>query len=214
MPEDMVRRAARQAAYMRARRATGIAWRYVDRCCRGCGVTITVRVDRRTERCRPCGASLAATLGQQARRDRRLPILHPSPARLALVVVAPRPLRRRWYAGRCQACGMPFVHDQPQTTTCSRTCAKRKARTRRRALEHGAARELFHPVEIFERDLWICRLCDLPLARDEVVPHPFAPTVDHVVPLSRGGAHARWNVQAAHFLCNSRKSDRVEVEVP
>jgi 5-methylcytosine-specific restriction endonuclease McrA len=51
-------------------------------------------------------------------------------------------------------------------------------------------------------------LCGEPLAMAEQVPHPLAPTIDHVIPLARGGWHAPDNVQAAHFLCNSRKSDR------
>jgi 5-methylcytosine-specific restriction endonuclease McrA len=40
------------------------------------------------------------------------------------------------------------------------------------------------------------------------VPHPRAPTIDHVVPLSQGGADAPWNVKTAHFMCNSEKGDR------
>lgn len=214
MPEDHARRTARQAGYMVALRAVDPEYgrRFEVHRCLTCPASIRIRVGRAAGRCGSCSRRLAALLGQQAKRDRRLPVLHPAPVRLPRArPAAPsaRPLRRRWYAGRCEACGGPFIHDQPQTTTCSRTCAKRKDRTRRRALEHGAAREPFRPIDIFERDQWTCRLCDLPLARGEVVPHPLAPTIDHVIPLSRGGAHAPWNVQAAHFLCNCAKSDRV-----
>lgn len=42
-----------------------------------------------------------------------------------------------------------------------------------------------------------------------VVPHPKAPTIDHVVPLDLGGDDKRANVQLAHFICNSRKSNRL-----
>jgi 5-methylcytosine-specific restriction endonuclease McrA len=34
--------------------------------------------------------------------------------------------------------------------------------------------------------------------------------VDHVVPLSLGGAHGYINVQPAHPICNLRKNNRVE----
>jgi len=37
---------------------------------------------------------------------------------------------------------------------------------------------------------------------------PFAPTVDHVIPVSRAGTHTWDNVQLAHALCNSLKSAR------
>jgi len=48
--------------------------------------------------------------------------------------------------------------------------------------------------------------------RGAVVPHPLAPTIDHVVPLAAGGLHEPANVQLAHFLCNARKSDRGEAD--
>jgi 5-methylcytosine-specific restriction endonuclease McrA len=37
------------------------------------------------------------------------------------------------------------------------------------------------------------------------VPHPDAPTIDHLLPLCDGGDDVRANVQLAHFLCNSRR---------
>jgi len=42
----------------------------------------------------------------------------------------------------------------------------------------------------------------------QVVPHPKAPTVDHIVPVSEGGDDTRANVQLAHFVCNSVKGAR------
>lgn len=63
--------------------------------------------------------------------------------------------------------------------------------------------------KVFERDDWTCRLCGKAVASDEVVPHPLAPTLDHIVPLALGGEHRYFNVQTAHFICNSRKSANV-----
>jgi 5-methylcytosine-specific restriction endonuclease McrA len=37
---------------------------------------------------------------------------------------------------------------------------------------------------------------------------PLAPTVDHIIPVSRAGTHTWDNVQLAHALCNSMKSAR------
>ena len=61
--------------------------------------------------------------------------------------------------------------------------------------------------KVYERDGWKCQLCGKALKRDAVVPHPKAPTLDHIIPLSKGGTHEYANVQAAHFICNSIKSD-------
>jgi 5-methylcytosine-specific restriction endonuclease McrA len=44
------------------------------------------------------------------------------------------------------------------------------------------------------------------------VPHPKAPTIDHIIPLSAGGDDTKANVRLAHFLCNSRRGNRGDVE--
>jgi 5-methylcytosine-specific restriction endonuclease McrA len=43
---------------------------------------------------------------------------------------------------------------------------------------------------------------------DVNVPEALAPTIDHVVPVSRGGDDIKANVQLAHFRCNSVKGPR------
>ncbi len=32
--------------------------------------------------------------------------------------------------------------------------------------------------------------------------------MDHIIPVSKGGAHTRQNLRLAHFLCNSKRGDR------
>lgn len=44
-------------------------------------------------------------------------------------------------------------------------------------------------------------------------PDLLAPTIDHVVPLSRGGEDTLSNVQLACFICNLVKHDRLLEEV-
>lgn len=34
-------------------------------------------------------------------------------------------------------------------------------------------------------------------------------TIDHIIPLSKGGTHTYNNVQLAHYICNSKKSDKI-----
>jgi len=40
-------------------------------------------------------------------------------------------------------------------------------------------------------------------------PEPMSATVDHIVPVSLGGAHTEDNMQAAHFFCNTAKGARI-----
>lgn len=63
-------------------------------------------------------------------------------------------------------------------------------------------------AEIAGRDRHQCGLCRKRVAMTKQVPHPKAPTIDHVLPLAHGGEDVRANVQLAHFECNWRKRDR------
>lgn len=78
----------------------------------------------------------------------------------------------------------------------------------RRARQAGATViDLFDREQVFERDDWTCGICWLPVDRAADTFHPNSATVDHVVPLSRGGQHTLANVQCAHLRCNSMKQD-------
>lgn len=59
---------------------------------------------------------------------------------------------------------------------------------------------------ILERDGMHCYLCDSDIMEGEL-------SFDHVVPLSREGAHSEDNIRAAHMSCNSRKRDRLLHEI-
>jgi len=113
----------------------------------------------------------------------------------------------------CRTCGQhitPMAQDMDQRRTyCSVACRdrahRRRERERRRSVERGAYVSPVVPTEVFNRDGWRCMICRKPLKRGAAVPHPLAPTIDHIVPLADGGTHEPANVQAAHFLCNSTK---------
>ncbi len=90
------------------------------------------------------------------------------------------------------------------------TEAKRSADQRRRALKLGATVEKFESVEVFERDGWICGLCGDPVDKTLSWPHPQSASLDHVLPLSRGGPHSKANTQLAHLTCNVIKGARID----
>jgi ribosomal protein S27AE len=115
--------------------------------------------------------------------------------------------RRRWYSTCCPICGGWFLTSNSGQLTCSRKCGKRASRDRRRALERQAFVSHVNRSQVYERDQWTCRLCGEAVLPDEVVPHPQAPTLDHIIALSQGGTHEESNVQLAHFYCNTIKND-------
>lgn len=80
----------------------------------------------------------------------------------------------------------------------------------RRARKIGATvGEPFTNGEIFERDGWRCGLCGDGIDQARAWPDPGSASLDHVLPLSKGGAHSRENVQASHLGCNVSKNNRV-----
>jgi 5-methylcytosine-specific restriction endonuclease McrA len=86
--------------------------------------------------------------------------------------------------------------------------AKRSADHRRRARLLSLPTEVFPAVEIHERDGWRCGICGRRVNRRLVHPHPMSASLDHVVPLSEGGAHTRANTQCSHLACNVTKNNR------
>ncbi|MFE5332940.1 HNH endonuclease [Embleya sp. NPDC056575] len=80
----------------------------------------------------------------------------------------------------------------------------------RRARERAAFVEAVVPLVVFERDEWACHICGDPVDRLLSYPDPRCATVDHVIPLSKGGLHAYANCRTAHMLCNSIKQARVK----
>ncbi|MGZ6852480.1 MAG: HNH endonuclease [Mycobacteriaceae bacterium] len=89
------------------------------------------------------------------------------------------------------------------------TESRRAASQRRRALKAGATSERFTAREIYERDGWICGICEKPIDRSLTHPDPGSVSLDHIQPLSLGGDHSRANTRAAHLGCNVRRGNRV-----
>jgi len=54
----------------------------------------------------------------------------------------------------------------------------------------------------------VCGICGKPVDFSYKAPHPLSPTVDHIIPVSKGGHPSDIsNLQLAHRCCNRQKSD-------
>ena len=65
---------------------------------------------------------------------------------------------------------------------------------------------------LFELHGWICWICREPINRFLRCPNLMAATVEHIIPLSRGGTHTWDNTVPAHARCNFRKGDSLFIE--
>jgi hypothetical protein len=182
-----------QRRYLAASRAIRVL-----RACLICDVPIPARKDRDTRYCSP----KCAAWDRHGFPSTPVPSCHPSRS-----CVVPRGHASR--RGRCLRCAEDFTISAPGHVYCSGVCKERARSSRRDARERGSFVSAVSPQQVYARDQWSCHLCGQPLQCDEQVPHPLAPTIDHVIPLARGGTHEPSNVRAAHFLCNSTKRDRI-----
>lgn len=134
--------------------------------------------------------------------------------RLALARAAQPPAKEkpevcRIYPRQCVECNVPFVARRGNITICSDEC--RRVRARRsthqweRARRVGGSRSKIKRQTIFERDNFTCWMCERHCPPDSAVPHPLAPTIDHIVPRSLGGTDDEDNLATACFQCNSRR---------
>ena len=56
----------------------------------------------------------------------------------------------------------------------------------------------------------VCGICGKPVDKSLRYPHPLSPTIDHIIPIIKGGHPSEMdNLQLAHFTCNRAKSDRL-----
>lgn len=93
---------------------------------------------------------------------------------------------------------------------CSQECNYKahalQRKLRNRANEEGKRGYL--RTEICERDGWICQICKEPVERTAHHPNPLAPSLDHIIPVSKGGSSDPSNLQLTHLRCNLKRGNR------
>lgn len=130
------------------------------------------------------------------------------------------------WATECKHCEGPIDVPSARRKYCSKKCVseaknirKREYRKswsdyelslqysthKRRAISYGVLYERFDRYEIFERDNWVCGICGNRVEQQFEHPHPMSASLDHVVPMSKGGHHSPDNTQCSHLDCNLRK---------
>lgn len=104
----------------------------------------------------------------------------------------------------------PHLLTEQHRAWCAANRDRKRAKDqRRRARLLNAFVAEVDPAEIWERDNGVCGICRTPIDPDLLWPHKMSKTLDHVIPLAKGGTHEPDNIQLAHAVCNSRKNDRV-----
>lgn len=98
------------------------------------------------------------------------------------------------------------VEDERQGAAMATRAQDERRRAQMRA---NGPIERFSMREIGDRDNWLCGICQdaaQPVDPARKRPDPLSPSIDHIMPIALGGAHARTNVQISHWFCNQEKN--------
>lgn len=114
----------------------------------------------------------------------------------------------------CEQCGSVFYSQYSSAKYCSKRCKSKKNRgcsIRKRCRKYGVFYDsTVKPEIVIERDNGICQICGKVCNKADRRWGTFGPdfpTVDHIVPLAKGGTHTWDNVQCVCAICNSYKRD-------
>lgn len=107
----------------------------------------------------------------------------------------------------CARCGDTFQHLATTRLHCSDLCRELARKERGAVLHHGwiskAEREA-----IYDRDGHTCWLCNEKVDMTGDLKYGnWSPSLDHIIPRSKGGTHDASNLRTAHRWCNSIRSD-------
>lgn len=135
---------------------------------------------------------------------------------------------RKFCSDRCNSI---YRRDPEAALTLSRQCAKCMAVIDLRTVSAKGHKKRFDSMlchgcrrgpgskpktnfkTLAERDGLQCGICDETVDMDLKFPDPFSPSVDHIIPSSRGGTHDPENLQLAHLWCNWIKNTQVGFKI-
>lgn len=199
----------------KAESSQGKAWNGTDRVvCADCGLWFNRSVVSAETVCSPCRRGEKPPHGRNntyARGCRCPECSDASKVRRQRYGPKPEPQQELI----CETCGESFV-GMRRRKYCSEKCWIKsppgyqkyiKGDYRKRARRFGVDYEPLDRNAIFGRDNWTCGICKEPVDPELSYPDRMSASLDHVVPLSKGGSHVESNVQCAHWECNILKRD-------
>lgn len=115
----------------------------------------------------------------------------------------------------CLVCGRITSRKKYCSDRCANKARNKSKEIKRRSTIAGRCVDKDITVlSLYKRDGGICYLCGRPTRFEDyterggsIICGDWYPSIDHVIPLARGGVHSWDNVRLAHRRCNYLKSD-------
>jgi 5-methylcytosine-specific restriction endonuclease McrA len=112
---------------------------------------------------------------------------------------------KEWHT--CPGCGDPTRRKRFCSAVCCNRYTSRQHEAAKRAARLGVeiGDLVVELIAVAERDGWVCHICRRKVDPKRKAPDPMAASIDHLIPLSKGGPDSMVNVALAHRRCNSAR---------
>lgn len=117
----------------------------------------------------------------------------------------------------CIDCGEALTTERERCTRCQKSMKNKNKEVKRRAKIRSAMVDRDITLDkVFKKDKGRCHICgkvcdinDYIVKDGAFIAGNYYPSIDHVIPLAKGGQHSWDNVKLAHRICNSLKKDNL-----
>jgi hypothetical protein len=116
------------------------------------------------------------------------------------------------YGKLCKVCGQPFIAKQINQVCCCTECSRKNENKNKdtRIYKNGIPDLSINLTKLYMRDGGVCQLCGKHIDFDCDSNSDDYPSIDHIIPISKGGVHEWNNVQLACRKCNYTKGNDVQ----
>jgi hypothetical protein len=186
---------------------------------------------RATKKCDICHKNYTPTYGRQRTCSRQCGVelrRTITKTQLRKLMVA---TQTELLVAQCGQCGSLFLTVHVLQKICSRECRRNRtsafvlagyhdgryrdrmlaaAHTRRARLAVAESDGTISLAVVAQRDGWVCGICRQAVPRTtSKLSRELMASLDHIVPIARGGSHTYDNVQLSHYRCNLSKGSRL-----
>jgi len=103
--------------------------------------------------------------------------------------------------GICMRCAKPLLEKRKNAIYCSINCKSMDHSFKHRS--NTRIKNVARRSQIIARDNFICYLCGLLVAKDDI-------HLDHLIPVSLGGSNDEHNLAVTHSKCNKSRGVRMD----
>lgn len=135
----------------------------------------------------------------------------------AIELAKAKELAKKAKEHECAVCGAKTMRPKYCSDKCLHKAMNKSHEVARRTKIRNAMVDKDITLEaLYKRDGGACHICGLQCNYNDyvvrggtVITGEYYPSIDHVIPLAKGGKHSWINVRLAHRRCNSCKSDKI-----